>query len=66
MTGKKKNAALSAALDALALLFALLVLFPVFYGVCGAFKTPAEFSAWPPSVLPESFRNLENFSRVFR
>ncbi len=66
MTGKRKNAVLSAALDILALLLALLVLFPVFYGVCGAFKTPAEFSAWPPSVLPESFRNLENFSRVFR
>ena len=42
-----------------------LLLFPVFYGVMGAFKTPAEFNAYPPSVLPGSFLNLENFRAVF-
>lgn len=51
--------------DALAIVFALIVLFPVFYGFFGAFKSPAEFSAWPPSVLPESFSYMENFYRVF-
>ncbi len=64
MTKKRRAAALTA-LDLLALLMALLVLFPVFYGVCGAFKTPEEFAAWPPTVLPNSFRNTENFTRVF-
>ena len=66
MTEKTKRAVKHAALDALALLMALLVLFPVFYGVCGAFKSPAEFSAWPPAVLPKSFLNTENFAAVFR
>lgn len=66
MTAAKKRAAGNAALDALAVALALAVLFPVFYGLCGAFKTPAEFSAWPPRVLPESFLNTENFARVFR
>ncbi|MBQ9197278.1 MAG: carbohydrate ABC transporter permease [Clostridia bacterium] len=45
--------------------FGCLLLFPVFYGVMGAFKTPAEFSAYPPTVFPASFRNLENFRTVF-
>ena len=54
-----------AALDLLALLLGLLVMFPVIYGICGAFKTPQEFAAWPPRILPQSFANLENFARVF-
>ena len=41
------------------------ILFPVFYGVMGAFKTPAEFISDPPTVLPASFANLENFRTVF-
>ena len=45
--------------------FGCLLLFPLFYGVMGAFKTPAEFSAYPPTVFPASFRNLENFKTVF-
>ena len=51
--------------DILALALALVVLFPVFYGLCGAFKSPAEFAAWPPTVLPASFGYTENFARVF-
>ena len=42
-----------------------LLLFPVFYGVMGAFKTPAEFNAYPPTVFPGSFGNLDNFKTVF-
>ena len=47
------------------ILLGCLLLFPVFYGVMGAFKTPAEFNAYPPAVLPKSFSNLENFRAVF-
>lgn len=62
---RKRRAAGNTALSALTLGLALLVLFPVFYGLCGAFKTAAEFSAWPPTVLPASFQNTANFDRVF-
>lgn len=47
------------------ILLGCLLLFPVFYGVMGAFKTPAEFTAYPPTVLPRSLGNLENFRAVF-
>lgn len=47
------------------ILLGCLVLFPVFYGVMGAFKTPAEFSAYPPTVFPRSLANLDNFRAVF-
>ena len=49
----------------LGLLLGCLVIFPIFYGMVGAFKTPAEFIAWPPTVLPRSFANLDNFRAVF-
>lgn len=54
-----------AALNLLGIALGCLVLFPVFYGVMGAFKTPAEFIAWPPRVLPEHLSNLANFRAVF-
>ncbi len=47
------------------LLIGCLLMFPVFYGLMGAFKTPAEFIGWPPTVLPRSFANLDNFRAVF-
>lgn len=53
------------ALGALAVCLGCLVLFPLFYGVMGAFKSPAEFVAWPPTVLPRSFSYLKNFETVF-
>ena len=31
----------------------------------GAFKSPAEFVAWPPTVFPRSFGYLKNFETVF-
>lgn len=53
------------ALGILCLLLGCVLLFPLFYGLMGAFKTPAEFIAYPPTVLPGSFSNLENFAYVF-
>ncbi|MBQ9264618.1 MAG: carbohydrate ABC transporter permease, partial [Clostridia bacterium] len=47
------------------LLAGCLVLFPVFYGVMGAFKTPSEFITYPPTVFPASLGNLKNFETVF-
>ena len=49
----------------LGLALGCLVLFPVFYGVMGAFKTPSEFISYPPTVLPASFAYLKNFEKVF-
>ena len=47
------------------ILLGCLLLFPLFYGVMGAFKTPAEFNAYPPAVFPKSLGNLDNFRAVF-
>ena len=52
-------------LGGLALVLGCLILFPVFYGIMGAFKSPAEFIAYPPAVLPKSFSYLDNFETVF-
>ena len=52
-------------LGVLATLLGCLVLFPLFYGAMGAFKSPAEFVAWPPTVFPRSFFYLDNFEAVF-
>lgn len=48
----------------LALTLGLVVVFPVLYGILGAFKTPAEFAAYPPQVIPKRFTYLENFRAV--
>ena len=50
--------------DLLALALGFIVIAPVLYGLCGAFKTPAEFAAQPPTFLPRSFANLDNFIAV--
>lgn len=42
-----------------------LVLFPLVYGLLGAFKTPSEFIAYPPTFLPRSLGNFSNFQAVF-
>ncbi len=60
-----KNRARDWFLGCLALCFGCAVLFPLFYGVMGAFKSPAEFVAWPPTVFPRSFSYLKNFETVF-
>ena len=53
------------ALGVLCLLIGCVILFPLFYGLMGAFKTPDEFIAYPPTVLPKRFSNLKNFEAVF-
>ena len=53
------------ALGVLGLLMGCLLLFPLYYGLMGAFKTPAEFITYPPTVLPKSLGNLKNFEAVF-
>ena len=47
------------------ILMGCLVLFPLFYGLAGAFKTPSEFLSYPPRVLPSSLLFTDNFVRVF-
>lgn len=52
--------------DLLTLALGFIVIWPMLYGFFGAFKSPAEFAAQPPTVLPRSFGYLENFSTVLR
>jgi sn-glycerol 3-phosphate transport system permease protein len=47
-----------------ALFLGLILVFPVIYCICAAFRSPAELFAFPPRVLPASFFNLENFRRA--
>jgi sn-glycerol 3-phosphate transport system permease protein len=48
-----------------ALALAFIIVFPVIYTVCAAFKTRAELSVYPPRLLPAVFPNAENFRTVF-
>ena len=43
----------------------LIIVFPIIYCICTAFKDRPELSVFPPSVFPDSFLNLENFKTVF-
>jgi sn-glycerol 3-phosphate transport system permease protein len=43
----------------------LLIIFPIIYCVCVAFKTRPELSVFPPKTLPDSFFYFENFKTVF-
>ncbi len=60
-----KRRASGIALQALALLCGLAVAFPALYGVLGAFKSAAEFSAYPPTLFPRNFLYLQNFADAF-
>jgi sn-glycerol 3-phosphate transport system permease protein len=51
---------------AAALFIGFILIFPVIYCVCTAFKPRSELSVFPPTVLPSTFRNLENFRTAFR
>lgn len=42
----------------------IVIVFPLIYGIFGAFKSPAEFSSYPPTVLPKSFLYTENFKNA--
>ncbi len=43
----------------LTILIGSILIFPILYSVCGAFKTPSEFLK--PALLPADLRNFENF-----
>ena len=52
-------------LGAVSLGVSIVIFFPVFYTFMAAFMTIGEFSAYPPPVFPQSFRNFDNFVHVF-
>ena len=64
MTIMKKMKWWDLLMTALALAAGLLVVLPVIYGVFGAFKSTAEFAAYPPTFWPKSFAYLDNFRHV--
>lgn len=48
----------------IAILLGLILIFPLIYCICGAFKTPGEFM--DPKLLPGSFSYLENFREALQ
>ncbi|AEF80337.1 carbohydrate ABC transporter permease [Leadbettera azotonutricia] len=48
-----------------ALVLGFIIIFPIIYTICVAFKTRAELSVFPPALLPDSFLNMGNFKSVF-
>jgi sn-glycerol 3-phosphate transport system permease protein len=50
-----------AAVAAAALAVGLVIVFPVLYGILGAFKSAAEFSSYPPTLFPKSLLYFKNF-----
>ncbi len=58
---KMRMRLLSALASVVGLLIGFAIIFPVLYGILGAFKTPAEFSIYPPTVWPKDFGYLQNF-----
>lgn len=65
MTRRQKMRMLDALLSLLALGIGLLLVFPVLYALLGAFKSEAEFAAYPPALFPHSFAYTENFETVW-
>ena len=62
MSRRKRRALfLSLALQLAALALGLVIVFPILYGILGAFKSAAEFSAYPPTFWPKSFAYTRNF-----
>jgi sn-glycerol 3-phosphate transport system permease protein len=54
------------AISAAALFAGLILIFPIIYCICVAFKARPELSVFPPTVFPRSFLNAENFKTVFQ
>ncbi|MBD3309390.1 ABC transporter permease subunit [candidate division KSB3 bacterium] len=44
---------------------ALLILLPIFWTFTTSFKTPPEITKVPPTILPDSFANVSNYTQVF-
>lgn len=64
MTSKMRRRLSGAFWSVIALLAGLLVIFPVLYGVMGAFKSVGEFGKYPPTFLPASLSYTDNFRQV--
>jgi sn-glycerol 3-phosphate transport system permease protein len=62
---ERRRLIMDGVVSAAGLILALIVIFPVIYTICVAFKTRAELSVFPPGLLPDSFRNFDNFKNVF-
>lgn len=45
---------------------AVLILLPIFWTFTTSFKAPPEIMKVPPTILPQSFKNLSNYAEVFR
>ena len=61
-TSRKRRAFVSGLMVQLAALaLGLMIVFPILYGILGAFKSAAEFSAYPPGFWPRSFAYTQNF-----
>jgi multiple sugar transport system permease protein len=50
-------------IDAVLMVFSLLMLLPLVFLVSNGFKTPQEMLAWPPTIIPAN-PTLDNFSAV--
>ena len=50
----------------LSILLGLTIAFPLIYAVFAGFKDNVTFDTYPPTILPESFFNLDNFSFVLK
>jgi sn-glycerol 3-phosphate transport system permease protein len=61
MATRRRARRADALLTLLGIAAGLVLSVPIFYGVLGAFKAPAEFTAYPPTVFPDSFAHLNNF-----
>ena len=48
----------------LSALLGLVIAFPLIYAIFAGFKDNVNFDTYPPTILPESFLNLENFKHV--
>jgi sn-glycerol 3-phosphate transport system permease protein len=62
---ERRRFILNGSASLIALILGFIIVFPMIYTICIAFKTRAELSVFPPSLLPESFLYFENFKNVF-
>lgn len=63
MKRKTRNLIQDSVVSTVALVIGLIIIFPLIYCFCGAFKTPNEFLT--PNLLPGSFTYLGNFKEAF-
>lgn len=63
---ERKNRMLSILATVCALVIGFVIIFPVLYTYTTAFKSRAELAVYPPSILPKSFANTENFATALK